>query len=127
MSAGLDYLLLVMRERGIRIDINETGRPTIAAPKGEATDAIREMMSLYRDELLAHFGIDPAAPPAPAVTPSLAVRLREWKWPSGMVQQEGPSHAAEDVGMHPSSATHWRYAGETEWNLIDRREPCGRN
>lgn len=123
-----DEFIAFVESQGWRVEAGDGGAFLAGRLKGDPlAQALAKMLGRepYRTNVLGRMR-ERWGEAAPAAAPASAVRLREWKWPSGMVQREGPEYAAEDIGLHPGLATHWRYVGETEWRPIDRRVPCGR-
>lgn len=91
------------------------GAAVLHAPRGgEVALALARMLGRepYRTEVLKLTGL--AAPPRP----------REWRFAGGTTQAEGgelfAKYGAEDKDSHPGFATHWRFAGEDEWQEIRR-------
>lgn len=118
--SGLDYLLVVLKERGLSIEFL-AGTPRLSGRKEEATDALRAMLALYRDEI-----IERLRPPETTVLPLPAIEskppmppLREWQWPNGFICRETDIDPAHRHESHPSLAARWRHEGETEWKNIE--------
>jgi hypothetical protein len=123
MSPGLKYLLAVLEERGLRPAIGSDGKPLLKGSAEEVTPALREMLALYREEIMLHLRESTPLAVAPALPP---VRLREWLMQSGRISQESPETAEENQrqNQHCTTALSWRWVGESDWRQVPNRLPA---
>lgn len=61
-----DELIEVLRGRGLRLALDEDGRPQLRGPRTEATPALLRVVGLHREALLAKLGLEGAWPSPPA-------------------------------------------------------------
>lgn len=103
-----DELIGILAERGLSVVISPSGSSSLRGESARVTLALRAALRWHREALIERFRPEPARP-------------REWLFPLGAILGEGDAgHGQEDSGTHPCFATHWRYAGETEWHEVTR-------
>lgn len=94
---SLDSVLDILRERGLQIRVSADGKPTVAGKKDEITDAVRETLAAYRDEIIERLK---------------PTQRREFLWPNGAIALDC-LHLAQDA--FPFGAWYWRWLGENDW------------
>lgn len=52
---SLNKMLDILAERGLCIEVESNGTPHIRGPREEVTDAVKEVLCVYRDEIIARF------------------------------------------------------------------------
>lgn len=121
--SGADYLLQVLAERGLSVAVGGDGTPRLRGPASEVTPALREMLALWRDELIERFrGPPPPPPPAPPAVP----RLVEFLLPSGVIARCLPGHDGPRRSVHPfvpAGATGYRVPPDEGWSPVGQLPP----
>jgi hypothetical protein len=109
---GLEYLVEVLAERGLRVEVTPAGEAKLRGPASEVTPALKDMLAQWRDQLVERF--KPAGPPPPPDI--LTWRLgedREW---TRMVNDK----------KVPCVARGWKYAHEgrdAPWRELSELPP----
>jgi len=52
---SLEHVLDILAERGLRINVGPDEKPSIVGPRDEVTDALREALAEYRQEIILRF------------------------------------------------------------------------
>ncbi len=121
----LKDVLGIVTGRGFRVELDATGEPRLLGKSTEATPALVRVLKLHKDAIIRHLGgVVPERTKkvgSASTTPASARRLREFKWPGGLVMGEWPDDSPDEF---PGRAVLWRFVGETEWRRVPGREGC---
>lgn len=106
---SLESVLEILKERGLELFLNDLGKPAFkfkAGQKEGITDALREAVAAYREEIVEWLKPPPC---------------REFLFPLGQVavacRHLGPNEYA-------SGAWYWRWRGEADWWPIPGKTWC---
>lgn len=106
-------LFRIVEDRGLRIVVNDEGKPVVRGDQSVMTPALVEALKTHRYEVLAHLGLALPTPPIGSAEQPI-----ECLWPgNGFIGR----HWFPENGW-PTGAYFYRRAGETAWLEIPGRK-----
>lgn len=111
---SLESVLKILDERGLSIVVRHDGQPFVHGKPSEVTDAIREALAAYRDEIIARF------PRARRFYQIVKLKTDD---PFGEIEKVVEEH--EITGKQPSHVERLNVIADAD--LLSRYAVCWRN